>query len=106
MPTLRRIPMALCAFLILSLLFPAQGSKAAQRTSAQAQAAGGQVAVTRLIVTVRDEGGATFSGLATVTLQHLDSPVFSTGPTMGGQTIFDGLGPFDGQRASEPDPWE
>jgi len=31
----------------------------------------GQVAVTRLIVTVREEGGATFSGLATVTLQHL-----------------------------------
>jgi Flp pilus assembly protein TadD len=85
--------MSLCAFLILSMLFPAQGSKAAQRTSAQAQAAGGQVAVTRLIVTVREEGGATFSGLATVTLQHLDSPVFSTGTTMGGQTIFDGLGP-------------
>ena len=92
-PTLRRIPMSLWTFLILSLLFPAQGSKAAQRTAAQAQSAGGQVAVTRLIVTVRDEGGGTFSGLATVTLQHLDSPVFSTGTTMGGQTIFDGLGP-------------
>src|SRR5439155_5799456 len=71
-PTLR-IPMSLWTFLILSLLFPAQGSKAAQRTAAQAQSAGGQVAVTRLIVTVRDEGGGIFSGLATVTLQHLDS---------------------------------
>ena len=91
-PTLRRIQMSLLTFLILSLLFPAQGSKAAQRTAVQAQAAG-QAPVTRLIVTVRDEGGATFSGLATVTLQHLDSPVFSTGTTMGGQTIFDGLGP-------------
>jgi len=84
--------MSLLTFLILSLLFPTQGSKAAQRTAVQAQAAG-QAPVTRLIVTVRDEGGATFSGLATVTLQHLDSPVFSTGTTMGGQTIFDGLGP-------------
>jgi len=84
--------MSLLTFLILSLLIPAQGSKAAQRTAVQAQAAG-QAPVTRLIVTVRDEGGATFSGLATVTLQHLDSPVFSTGTTMGGQTIFDGLGP-------------
>ena len=92
MPTLRRIQMSLLTFLILSLLVPAQGSKAAQRTAVQAQAAG-QAPVTRLIVTVRDEGGATFSGLATVTLQHLDSPVFSTGTTMGGQTIFDGLGP-------------
>jgi len=91
-PTLRRIQMSLLTFLILSLLVPAQGSKAAQRTAVQAQAAG-QAPVTRLIVTVRDEGGATFSGLATVTLQHLDSPVFSTGTTMGGQTIFDGLGP-------------
>src|SRR5256884_7987081 len=92
-PTLRRIRMSLSTFLILSLLFPLQGTKAAQRSAAQAQSAGGQVAVTRLIVTVRDEGGGTFSGLATVTLQHLDSPVFSTGTTMGGQTIFDGLGP-------------
>src|SRR5438876_7253641 len=89
-PTLRRIQMSLLTFLILSLLIPAQGSKAAQRTAVQAQAAG-QAPVTRLIVTVRDESGATFSGLATVTLQHLDSPVFSTGTTMGGQTIFDGL---------------
>src|SRR2546421_665112 len=85
--------MSLSTFLILSLLFPPQGSKAAQRTAAQAQSAGGQVAVTRLIVTVRDEGGATFICLATLTLQHLDSPVFSTGTTMGGQAIFDGLGP-------------
>src|SRR6267143_6416617 len=85
--------MSLCTLVVLSLLFPAQRVKAAPRTSAQAQSAGGQVAVTRLIVTVREEGGATFSGLATVTLQHLDSPVFSTGTTMGGQTIFDGLGP-------------
>jgi Tfp pilus assembly protein PilF len=54
---------------------------------------GGQAAVTRLIVTVREEGGATFSGLANVTLQHLDSPVLATGTTMGGQTIFDGLSP-------------
>ena len=91
-PTLRRILMSLFTFLILPLLFPPQG-KAAQGSAAQAQSAGGQAAVTRLIVTVRDEGGATFSGLATVTLQHLDSPVFSTGTTMGGQTIFDGLGP-------------
>jgi tetratricopeptide (TPR) repeat protein len=91
-PTLRRIPMSLLTFLILSLLFPAQRSKAAQRTAVAAQAAG-QAPITRLIVTVRDESGATFSGLATVTLQHLDSPVFSTGTTMGGQTIFDGLGP-------------
>jgi len=92
-PTRRRIPMSPFTFLILLVLFPAQGSKAAPRAAAQAQSAGGQSAVTRLIVTVRDEGGATFSGLATVTLQHLDSPVFSTGTTMGGQTIFDGLGP-------------
>ena len=91
-PTLRRIQMSLLTFLILSLLIPAQGSKAAQRTAVQAQTAG-QAPVTRLIVTVRDESGATFSGLATVTLQHLDSPVFSTGTTMGGQTAFDGLGP-------------
>jgi tetratricopeptide (TPR) repeat protein len=54
---------------------------------------GGQAAVTRLVVTVREEGGATFSGLANVTLQHLESPVFATGTTMGGQTIFDGLSP-------------
>src|SRR6266478_9305598 len=85
--------MSLFTFLIVLLLFPAQGSKATPRTAAQGQSAGGPSAVTRLIVTVRDEGGATFSGLATVTLQHLDSPVFSTGTTMGGQTIFDGLGP-------------
>jgi tetratricopeptide (TPR) repeat protein len=85
--------MSLCTLLVLSLLFPAQRVKAAQRTSGQGQSAGGQAAVTRLIVTVREEGGATFSGLANVTLQHLDSPVFSTGTTMGGQTIFDGLGP-------------
>ena len=88
-----RIRMSLCTFLILSLLFPPQGTKATQRTAAQAQSAGEQVAVTRLIVTVRDQGGATFSDLATVTLQHLDSPVFSTGTTMGGQAIFDGLRP-------------
>src|SRR5438309_10700849 len=91
-PTLRRIQMSLLTFLILSLLFPTQGSKATRGTAVQAQAAG-QAPVTRLIVTVRDEGGGTFSGLATVTLQHLDSPVFSTGTTMGGQTVFDGLGP-------------
>ncbi len=89
----RRIHMSLCTFLILSLLFPGQGTKAAQRSGSPAQSGGGQAAITRLIVTVREEGGATFSGLATITLQHLDSPVFSTGTTMGGQAIFDGLGP-------------
>ncbi len=93
MSTRRQNLMSLCTLVVFSLLFPAQRVKAAPRASAQAQSAGGQVAVTRLIVTVREEGGATFSGLATVTLQHLDSPVFSTGTTMGGQTIFDGLGP-------------
>src|SRR5438309_7462470 len=91
-PTLRRVQMSLLTCLIRSLWFPTQGSKATRGTAVQAQAAG-QAPVTRLIVTVRDEGGATFSGLATVTLQHLDSPVFSTGTTMGGQAIFDGLGP-------------
>src|SRR5207247_11256196 len=96
LPTLRRKPMSLWTFLILSLLFPAQGSKAAQRTAAQAQSAGGQVAVTRLIVTVRDEGGGTFSGLATVSLQHLDSPVFSTGTAMCGQSILQGVRPGEG----------
>src|SRR5437879_12405149 len=85
--------MSLCTLVVFSLLFPAQRVKAAPRASAQAQSAGGQVATTRLIITVREEGGATFSGLATITLQHLDSPVLSTGMTMGGQTIFDGLGP-------------
>src|SRR6266550_3387298 len=87
--TLRRIRLSLCTFLILSWLFPSPKTKAA----APAQSAGGQAAATQLIVTVRDAAGATFSGLATVTLQHLDSSVLSTGTTMGGQAIFDGLGP-------------
>ncbi len=93
MSTRRQNLMSLCTLVVFSLLFPAQRVKAAPRASAQAQSAGGQAAVTRLIITVREEGGATFSGLATITLQHLDSPVLSTGTTMGGQTIFDGLGP-------------
>src|SRR6266699_4036384 len=88
-PTLRRIRLPLCTFLILSWLFPSPKTKAA----APAQSDGGQAAATQLIVTVRDAAGATFSGLATVTLQHLDSSVLSTGTTMGGQAIFDGLGP-------------
>ena len=87
--TLRRIRLSLCTLLILSCLFPLPRTKAA----APAESAGGQAAATQLIVTVRDAGGATFSGLATVTLQHLDSSVLSTGTTMGGQAIFDGLGP-------------
>jgi tetratricopeptide (TPR) repeat protein len=91
--TRQRNLMSLSTLLVLSLLFPAQQVKAAQRTSGQAQSAGAQAALTRLIVTVREEGGATFSGLATITLQHLDGPVLSTGTTMGGQTIFDSLGP-------------
>ncbi len=91
--TRQRNLMSLTTLLALSLLFPAQQVKAAPRTAAQAQSAGGQAAITRLVITVREEGGATFSGLATVTLQHLDGPVLSTGTSMGGQTIFDGLGP-------------
>jgi len=91
--TCRRYTVLLIEILVLSLSFPAQRAKAAQRTGAQVQAGGGQSAITRLIVNVRDEGGASFDGLASVTLQHLDSPVLSTGTTMGGQAIFDGLGP-------------
>src|SRR5437899_2338911 len=91
-PTLRRIPMSLLTFLILSLLFPTQGSKATRRTAVQAQAAG-QAPVTRLIVTVRDEGVANLICLESVTLKHLDIPVFTTGTTMCGQTVFGGLGP-------------
>src|SRR5260370_12537580 len=85
--------MSLTTLLVLSLLFPAQQVKAAPRTAAQAQSAGGQAAITRLVITVREEGGATFSGLATVTLHHLDGPVLSPRTSMCGQTIFDGLGP-------------
>jgi len=90
--TRRRFTLLLIQILILSLTLPAQRAKATQRTGAQSQG-GGQTAFTRLIVNVRDEGGASFDGLASVTLQHLDSPDLSTGTTMGGQAIFDGLGP-------------
>lgn len=78
--------------IILSLVFPYQkivAAKSSGRLGPPASAQGGSV---RLIVTVREEGGASFSGLATVTLQHLDSPALSTGTTMGGQAIFEGLG--------------
>jgi tetratricopeptide (TPR) repeat protein len=85
--------MLIFSVLILSLSFPAQRTRAGQRSGGQAQSGSGQSAVTRLIVNVRDEGGASFDGLASVTLQHLDSPDLSTGTTMGGQAIFDGLGP-------------
>jgi len=91
--TRRRILMFLYSVLILFLSFPAQRTRAVQRSGGQAQSGSGQSAITRLIVNVREESGASFDGLASVTLQHLDSPDLSTGTTMGGQAIFDGLGP-------------
>jgi tetratricopeptide (TPR) repeat protein len=89
--TRRPILMFIYCACILSLLFPFQRSVAARsagglRTSESAQ--GGF----RLTITVREEGGASFSGLATVTLQHHEGSDLSTGTTMGGQVIFDGLG--------------
>ena len=93
MSTCRRVTVLLIEILILSLSFPAQRAKAAPRTGAPSQAGGGQTAFTRLIVNVRDEGGASFDGLASVTLQHLGGPDLSVGTTMGGQAIFDGIGP-------------
>jgi tetratricopeptide (TPR) repeat protein len=82
-----------CFALMLSLVFPFQTTKAAKRGGGPGTFGLAQGGAVRLIITVRDEGGGSFSGLAMVTLHHLDSPDLSTGTTMGGQVIFDGLGP-------------
>jgi tetratricopeptide (TPR) repeat protein len=90
--TRRPILMFIYFTLILSLVFPFQKSVAARSAGGLRPSGSAQGGVIRLTITVREEGGASFSGLATVTLQHHEGSDLSTGTTMGGQVIFDGLG--------------
>jgi tetratricopeptide (TPR) repeat protein len=79
--------------LLLCLILPSHGLEAAQRNGTQRPSAPGLSEGARLIVSVRDENGSVFSGLAMVTLQQLTSRTLSTGPATGGRAIFDELGP-------------